>query len=67
MELHKRYHLVVDAEIELKIFLLKWEKKHNLTMVEIVRVLLSSAQDMSRFMLRAERHPKSPNKKGDEA
>jgi hypothetical protein len=58
---------VQKAEIEMKDALIKIIKKHDLTAIEIVRILLFEAGSWSKYALRAERHPRNPNKKGDEA
>lgn len=43
------------------------EEKYELTQGESLKILLESASDMVKYVIRHERHPNDPDKKGDEA
>ncbi|MFJ1539214.1 hypothetical protein ACIODS_11795 [Micromonospora chalcea] len=43
------------------------QQEHDLTDVEMLRVLFEHQQDITKYMLRRERHPNDPDKKADEA
>lgn len=43
------------------------EQKHGLTQGESMRFLLEQAMNANKYAIRHERHPKDPDKKGDEA
>jgi len=65
--LHPRTQVVRVAETAFGTALLKLVEKHDLTEIEVMRMLLSEAQRWSVYILRRERHPRNPNKKADEA
>lgn len=67
MRLHPRTLVVREAETAFGTALLKLVEKHNLTEIEVIRMLLGEAQSWSIYILRRERHPRHPNKKADEA
>ncbi len=67
IRLHPRYQLVQKAGYEITDAVLKLSVKHDLTYVELLQVLTGLVQDSLKYMLRAERHPNDPDKKGDEA
>lgn len=68
MRLHARYLKVNEARLALSKFF--WEeiiRKHELTYLEGVQVLTSLIDEITKYGIRAERHPNDPDKKGDEA
>lgn len=67
IKLHKRYFVVRTASLELQSALAVIVDKHKLTFVETLKLLTEAQQDELKYMLRAERHPKNPEKKADEA
>lgn len=66
MIIHPRYYIVKDASLDLSKFIQELYKKHDLTLVEMVKILTSEIDNCLRSMLRIERHPEDPNKKADE-
>lgn len=66
MKLHRRTLLVSAAESELNRAISDLALKHQISSVELLQILSARAQAELKFMLRAERHPKNPNKKADE-
>ena len=66
IQLHERHEVTHMAEVDLRIFLLDWRKKHDLTLVEELRLLMDSCQSISKYLLRWERH-EDMSKKADEA
>ena len=67
IELHPRYFKVAEAGAEINLAILKLEEKHDLTVAEMVRILLEIAMDFNKFQIQHDRHPNDPDKKGDEA
>ena len=67
LKLHPRYLKVAEASAEIKLAILKLEEKHDLTVAEMVRVLLESAMDFNKSQIQHDRYPNDPDKKGDEA
>lgn len=65
--LHPRYFIVNKAEAELHEYMLDLERRHELTIGEIFKILSSRMAEMARSLIREERHPGQPYKKGDEA
>lgn len=45
----------------------KVEKQYELTQGETLKILLEAAADQAKYLIRYERHPNDPDKKGDEA
>jgi hypothetical protein len=66
MKLHSRHQLVERARIELMELIDEWIKKHRLTAVEAMRCITGETHELTRYMLRRERHPDDPDKKADE-
>lgn len=54
------------AEVELNRLTWDWMTKHDLTYVEAVRALTHQIDELTKFMLRQERHPGDPDGKADE-
>lgn len=67
MRLHPRLATVREAELEIEIAIGEIAKKHNLTYGEMFSILSTQMQREAKYMIRAERHPDDPAKKGDEA
>lgn len=65
-EIHPRYWIVSKAENELSVFILEWQQKHDLTFGETIKVLCTMIERESKYLIRSERHPEDPDKKGDE-
>lgn len=65
-KVHPRLFLVQQARSDLATALIAIEKKHWLTPIEIIRILVEETQHYSLYVLRKERHPEDPNKKADE-
>jgi hypothetical protein len=67
MRLHPRLSIVREAELEIETAISEIAKKHKLTYGEIFSILSTQIQREAKYMIRAERHPGDPDKKGDEA
>lgn len=67
MRIHWRTQIVLKAKSDMDVAVLKLVNKYGLTAVEVVTLLLQSAESWNVFALRQERHPKEPDKKADEA
>ncbi|MFD0853581.1 hypothetical protein ACFQ07_15195 [Actinomadura adrarensis] len=67
MRLHPRTLPVQSAGAELKAQLIAFQIEHDLTNVEMLGLLQDAASDVTRRLLRAERHPNDPERKADEA
>jgi hypothetical protein len=69
VKIHPRYFVVAKAECDLVPILLDFSKRHDLTIVEMIGILLGAVGQWHKYALRAERHPKDRTglKKADEA
>lgn len=67
MRLHARTQIVNAASLDLEKAVWKVMADHDLTYIEALKILNLAEQAVIRFALRQERHPRSPNKKADEA
>jgi hypothetical protein len=67
MKLHARTHMVNQAHSEAGLALLEIWKKYDLTWGEIVAFHAAEQQSAARYIIRTERHPDDPEKRGDEA
>jgi hypothetical protein len=67
MKLHPRTLPVQGASAELRGLLIDFQGRHDLTNVEMLRILIDEMQSITKYMLRAERHPNDPDAKADEA
>lgn len=65
--LHKRTLPVKQAERELDEYVGDWIFRHKLTYGEVTRILCGVLQVWAKYQIREERHPKNPDKRGDEA
>jgi hypothetical protein len=66
MKVHPRYFIVSKAEVELSTFLLDLQQKHDLTYGELFKILAAMMASFAKYLIREERHPDDPEKKGDE-
>ncbi len=67
MRLRPRTLPVQSASRKIRDALDQLQEQYDLTDVEMLRVLLEHQQSMSKYWLRAERHPDDPDRKADEA
>lgn len=67
MRVHPRTQPVQMAEIELNRMVWEWMERHDLTYVEAIRGLTHQIDELTKYMLRQERHPDQPDRKADEA
>lgn len=67
VRLHPRMQVVADAEYEFKKAWRAIEEKYELTYGEMFRILGQQVDNIARYLVRSERHPDDPDKKGDEA
>jgi len=58
--------LVQRAHGELAGLISEWWGKQDLTVIELVGILLQETQAIHKYALRAERHPDDPDRKADE-
>jgi hypothetical protein len=66
MRLHPRREVTVKADLEFREFFNQWQRRHDLTHGETIRILAQAIDTEGRYMVRQERHPDDPDKKGDE-
>lgn len=67
MRLHPRTLPVQQAGNAIRTELIRLQEQHDLTDVEMLRILLDHQHTITKYMLRAERHPEDPERKADEA
>lgn len=67
LQLHPRTIPVQTASQEIRTAIFELWKKHDLSYVEMLQILAEEMQTCLKYMLRAERHPTDPEKRGDEA
>lgn len=67
MRLHERTIPVQAAGNAIRMELDRLQQHHGLTDVEMLRVVIEYQQAITKYMLRAERHPDDPDRKADEA
>ncbi len=67
MRLHERTMPVQRASNAIRSELTRLQDEHDLTDVEMLRILIEHQQTITKYMLRAERHPDDPERKADEA
>jgi hypothetical protein len=67
LRLHPRTMPVQSAEAKIHMSLWKQQEEYDLTDIELLRILIAAQQSVTRYMLRAERHPDDPDRKADEA
>jgi hypothetical protein len=66
LRMHPRTRPVGIAEAAIRMRLWEMQEEYDLTDVEMMRVLIGAQQGISKYMLRAERHPGDPERKADE-
>lgn len=66
MRVHPRVAIVQQAEVDLNRLVWDWMNRHDLTYIEAVRCLLGRTEELTKFMLRHERHPENPEQKAGE-
>lgn len=66
MKLHGRTLPVQRASIKLERLLWEFQRQHDLTDLETLRLLNTHQDLITRHMLRVERHPDNPDAKADE-
>lgn len=67
MKIHPRACAVQKARIEFDQLLLDLEQRHQLSCGEIFSILGNAMTHYAKSLIQMERHPRNPNKKGDEA
>lgn len=67
MRLHERTLPVQKAEAEFGLMWIDFCQENDLTYVEALQILNGTIAGHLKYMLRAERHPDEPEKRGDEA
>lgn len=67
MRIHPRLQAVSDAQAELTKAFNAIEEKYELTYGEMFSILGQKVQNIAKYLIRDERHPDDPEKKGDEA
>ncbi|GGM27867.1 hypothetical protein GCM10011608_10870 [Micromonospora sonchi] len=65
MRLHARTMPVQRASNAIRAELGRLQDEYDLTDVEMLRVLIEHQQSITKYMLRAERHPDDPDRKAD--
>ena len=66
LRLHPRLRVVQQADIEIRCAVGKIAAQHELTYGEIFGILGNLVSEEAKYMVRAERHPSDPEKKGGE-
>lgn len=67
MRLHEGMMPVQKASNAIRTELDRLQEEHDLTDIEMLRILIEHQQTITKYMLRAERHPDDPERKADEA
>lgn len=67
IKLYPKTQEVNSAKLELGSFIHELESKYKLTYGEIIKILGSAIAREAKYLIRVERHPNDPDKKGDEA
>ncbi len=65
MQMHPRFFIMQEAQIEINSAIVVATQKHQLTRWEIVSILTHQLMRFSRSAIRDERHPDDPEKGGD--
>lgn len=66
LRLHPRTMQVQRADAALGMTLAKFQGEHDLTNIEMARILSGQLDSVLKYALRAERHPDDPDRKADE-
>lgn len=67
LRLHERYETVEQAKYEISGEFWKLAAAHELTYPEAVKIIAYLLETAAKYMIRHERHPDDPERKGDEA
>lgn len=67
LRLHPRTMLVERAGSDLRTYVNRFWEERDLTAIELGIILTDLARNVLKHKLRAERHPRNPDKKADEA
>lgn len=67
MQLHPRTLKVQEASAKMGLAICKVAEEYGLTYVELMQCILAAGQMNTKFALRDERHPESPETPGDQA
>lgn len=67
VKLHPRTLPVQGAAAEIRLALIRLQDEHGLTDIEMLQAVGAWQAGKLKHMLRAERHPDSPDRGGDEA
>lgn len=67
MKLHPRYQKVDQGRMLIGEAIVAAYEKHDLTLGEMTMALSEELATCAKHIIRHERHPGNPNKKGDEA
>ena len=67
MKLHPRLERVQKAKLKLNEAVWNVIKDYDLTYMEIIGILSDETRTVIKYGIRHERHPRDPDKKGDEA
>jgi hypothetical protein len=59
--------IVNSADLEIRLAVTKAWEKYDLTTAEVTKILANATANMTKYLIRDERHPCDPDKKGDEA
>lgn len=65
--MHPRTEIVRKAKTDLLNFLIAWQEKHKLTLVEEAQLFMDQIDGSLKYMLREERHPGKPDYPADRA
>lgn len=65
MKVHPRTLLVQQVSAEVGLAILAVLEKHELTYIEIIKILNEQQASCLKYALRAERHPDDPDKPAD--
>ncbi len=66
LRLHPRTMPVQKAEAKFMNVAFEFQNEHDVTDIEMLRILILCQQSITKYMLRAERHPDNPDQKADE-
>jgi hypothetical protein len=66
LRLHKRTRHVQSAEAHFQSNVFEFQQQSDLTDIEMLQILIECQRSITKYMLRAERHPDDPERKADE-
>lgn len=67
LRMHPRFQTVNLSGAKIKKTINDLQLEADLTDIELLQILTEYQQNILKYMLRSERHPDDPEKKGDEA